>query len=293
VLRKTQNKVEFSVLQPIILNNVLLTPDNINFHGLLFPMIREYLSYLLYNFVISFNSEGMGKKILSIETAVNVCSVCVSEDGTLLAVREDFGVNNHAAKLGVFIEEVMLESRTEYSSLDAVAVSGGPGSYTGLRIGVSSAKGICYAADIPLIAVDTLQAMAFIMRDNVTEFSIHNVLFQPMIDARRMEVFTALYDKDLNRMTEITSDIIDETYFRSYDSDTIHVLGGNGSGKLKIMFAEHQQLFFIEQNVHTATGVAAIALDKFLKSDFADVAYYEPFYLKDFIPGKPKVKGLQ
>jgi tRNA threonylcarbamoyladenosine biosynthesis protein TsaB len=242
---------------------------------------------------LQFNSTEMGTRILSMETAVSVCSVCVSEGEKVLAIREDFGVNNHAAKLGVLIDEVMHESGTDYGSLAAVAVSGGPGSYTGLRIGVSSAKGICYAADIPLISIDTLHAMAVIMKGLVSAVPGQKVLFQPMIDARRMEVFTAMYDKDMNRITDITADIIDETYFHSLHINTQLFVGGNGAEKLKSMFAGHKQIFFIEHNVHTARGIASIAHEKFRNNDFADVAYYEPFYLKDFIPGKPKVKGLE
>jgi len=231
-------------------------------------------------------------KILSIETAVNVCSVCVADESGILSLREDMGVNNHSSKLSVFIEEVMNESCTAYDSLAAVAISGGPGSYTGLRIGVSSAKGICYAADVPLIAVDTLQAMAYVIQQNVKNKS-GSVILQPMIDARRMEVYTAIFDLKMNQLKTVSADIVDEHYFDHLQPNEIVVLGGNGAEKFRDLFAGNQQIVFVDTNVHTSTAVALVARQKLETNDFADVVYYEPFYLKDFIPGKPKVKGLE
>jgi tRNA threonylcarbamoyladenosine biosynthesis protein TsaB len=234
-------------------------------------------------------SEG---RILSIETAVNVCSVCVSDENGIISIIEEKGVNNHSSQLAVFIDRLMKETATSYSSLAAVAVSGGPGSYTGLRIGVSTAKGICYAADIPLIAVDSLHAMAWMMKKIYVSHTNDQIFFRPMIDARRMEVYTALYDKNLVEIESVSAEIINENFFANSNNSNIVVLGGNGVGKLTEMASSFQTFDIINENVHSAEGVAHIAHKKLLNADFANTAYYVPFYLKDFIPGKPKVKGL-
>jgi tRNA threonylcarbamoyladenosine biosynthesis protein TsaB len=231
-------------------------------------------------------------RILAIETAVSICSVCVAHGSEILALREDFGVNNHSEKLNKFIQEVMNESATSFDSLAAVAVSGGPGSFTGLRIGVSSAKGICYAAEIPLIAVDTLQAMAYMMLQD-EGIKHENVILQPMIDARRMEVYTSVFDLKLNQMIPVRADIVNENYFDHLQSDQTVVIAGNGAEKFRMLFADNQQVVFVDGNVHTALGVASLAMKKYESGEFADLAYFEPFYLKDFIPGKSKVKGLE
>lgn len=231
-------------------------------------------------------------RILSIETAVNVCSVCIADDTGILSLREETGVNNQSSRLSVFIDEIMKESGTEYSSLSAVAVSGGPGSYTGLRIGVSAAKGICYAAEIPLIAVDTLQAMALIMKEKISLPAEADYFLQPMIDARRMEVYTALYDKNLHVIKDVTAEIISGDYFSSLNTNLNIVLGGNGAFKCNHLVKTNNQIILMNENIHSSTGVAKIGIQKFKNKNFSDVAYYEPFYLKEFIPGKPKVKGL-
>ncbi len=253
------------------------------------------ISFLFTNFAVSciFLMEHSRNLILSIETAVNVCSVCIADENGILSMREDFGVNNHSSKLSVFIDEVMKEISVSYDSLVAVAVSGGPGSFTGLRIGIATAKGLCYASNIPLIAVDTLQAMAWMMM-NICPFQPDKkVFYQPMIDARRMEVYTALFDENLNVIKPVTAEIIDEDYFSNLKKEEKIILAGNGTNKFRQMFENIPQVVFIEDNVHSSRGVSAIALQKLKNKDFADVAYYEPFYLKDFIPGKPKVKGLE
>jgi tRNA threonylcarbamoyladenosine biosynthesis protein TsaB len=231
-------------------------------------------------------------RLLAIETATDVCSVCISDGQKILSVRENSGAVNHAASLSVYIEDVMNESNTDFKDLSVVAVSGGPGSYTGLRIGVSAAKGICFALDIPLIAVNTLEAMAFMLKRQIPGIG-SNAIIQPMIDARRMEVFTAKFDFRLRQISEITSDIIDQDYFRNYSSEIKILCGGNGSLKVKQLIKEPENIKFSEDNIHSSLGVASIAEIKYLNNDFTDAAYFEPFYLKEFIPGKPKVKGLE
>lgn len=233
------------------------------------------------------------KRILAIETAVEICSVCIYEEGKIVSLRENSSYNSHASLLAVFIDEVMHESGTAFSELAAVAVSGGPGSYTGLRIGVSAAKGICYAADIPLITVSTLQSMAFLMKKTGKFPFSENYILQPMIDARRMEVFTARFDFRLNLTTEIRADKIDHLYFHDISDNQIIICGGNGSDKIKNLFMQKSNIIFLNDNIHSSTAVAAIGEIKLLNNDFADTVYFEPFYLKEFIPGKPKVKGLQ
>jgi len=234
-----------------------------------------------------------GGRILSIETAVNVCSVCLSDENGIISIIEEKGVNNHSSQLAVFIDRLMKETSTSYTSLGAVAVSGGPGSYTGLRIGVSTAKGICYAADVPLIAVDSLQAMACMMKKVYMGEEKNLVSYRPMIDARRMEVYTALYDAQMVDVEGVNAAVIDETFFQRLMNKHTVVIAGNGAEKFRLMMSSNPSFVFIEDNVHSAEGVAEIAHAKFIQKEFVDVAYFEPFYLKDFIPGKPKVKGLQ
>ncbi len=230
--------------------------------------------------------------ILSVETAVNVCSICISNEAGVLSLREEIGVNNHSSRISVLIEEVIQESRIDYASLSAVAVSGGPGSYTGLRIGISTAKGLCFALDIPLIAVDTLHAMAVIMKENIFLKEEEDYVFQPMIDARRMEVYTALFDKNLNVIKGVSADIITDDYFENIVNKSKIILGGNGALKCKKFADNNEHIIILDANVHTSVGISHIALKKLKNKEFADTVYYEPFYLKDFIPGKPKVKGL-
>jgi tRNA threonylcarbamoyladenosine biosynthesis protein TsaB len=233
------------------------------------------------------------KFILAIETAVQVCSVCLLDNNGVVSIREDEGVNNHSEKLTSFIHEVMHETNLTYEMLSAVAVSGGPGSYTGLRIGVSTAKGLCYASGVPLIAVDSLHAMAWMMRKTTNMHSTAKVIYQPMIDARRMEVYTAAFNPNLQMIEPVSAEIIDNEFYLGKEKQHIFFVGGNGAQKTAHFAQNMKHVVFVKDNVHSSEGVAMLAMKHLENKQFADIAYYEPFYLKNFIPGKSKVKGLE
>lgn len=228
-----------------------------------------------------------GKLILQIETATTACSVALAENGSVLAYKEKNERNIHASSITLFIEEVMKKAGKVYKDLDAVAISMGPGSYTGLRIGVSTAKGLCYALDVPLLAVSTLQAMAssVIKSGNYAE----NVLYCPMIDARRMEVFTALYDKDLNVIEPVNAKILDETSFDSYFENYQIVFFGDGAEKCKQLYTNTSKAKFIEFE-NSATNLSNLAWQKLNNNEVENVAYFEPYYLKEYLIQPPKVK---
>ena len=223
--------------------------------------------------------------ILGIETSTKMCSVALSDNGKLLAVKEEGGAYSHAEKLTIFIQEILKEAGKSVQELDAVAVSKGPGSYTGLRIGVSTAKGLCYALGIPLIAVNTLQGMAkgVIEIKNVT-----NVLLAPMIAARRMEVYTALFDENNAIIKNITAEIIDENSFSSYLKTHKIIFFGDGAEKCADLLSNSENAIFITEGCPSAQYVNQIAHQKFENNDFEDLAYFEPYYLKDFIATSPK-----
>lgn len=227
--------------------------------------------------------------ILNIETATQRCSVGLARDGETLAIRESDEENIHAAKVTVFSEEVCGEAGIKMKTLDAVAVSMGPGSYTGLRIGVSAAKGFCYALDIPLIGVSTLQSMALgACEDDEGE----DVLYCPMIDARRMEVYTALFDRKNKQLKDIEALIVDEHFFEvELQNHTIKYFG-DGAEKCREIL-DPKGMLFLDNIKPSARDLALIAQKKFQEGSFENLAYFEPFYLKDFIAGKPKVKGLR
>jgi len=223
--------------------------------------------------------------ILGIETSTKICSVALANNNKLLALKEEGGAYSHAEKLTIFIEEVLKLANKTIKDVDAVAISKGPGSYTGLRIGVSTAKGLCYALDKPLIAVDTLQAMA----KNPALIQEHApALFCPMIDARRMEVYTALYDANNNMVEPITAKIIDENSFANYLKTHQIVFFGDGAEKCKISLENHQNAIFSDERLPSAQFINQIALKKFQQQQFENVAYFEPYYLKDFIATTPK-----
>lgn len=236
--------------------------------------------------------------ILHIETATRVCSVALSSHNRIIAIRENnTGGYSHSSLLTLYIEEVLKEADIDIESLSAVSVSMGPGSYTGLRIGVSAAKGLCYGLDIPLIAVDTPLAMTYhckkLLSKNKGYICVEALesVFCPMIDARRMEVYTCLFNCSLERMGEIEARIIEpESYSELLDGHKV-IFFGDGAEKCKQLITRKNAIFL--DNVDTsAAGLVAPALEKFLNNDFVDLAYFEPFYLKDFVAGKPKVKGL-
>jgi tRNA threonylcarbamoyladenosine biosynthesis protein TsaB len=218
--------------------------------------------------------------ILNIETATKNCSVSIAKDGQTIVCNElaDEGYS-HAEKLHVFIEEVIAKAGISAQDLNAVAVSQGPGSYTGLRIGVSAAKGLCYALNIPLIAVDTLQALA--SQAGVTDGKII-----PMLDARRMEVYSAIFNSDLTVERAIQAEIIDENSFQEYTEKVYFV--GDCADKCKSVLTKDNFVFLEDIKYPSAKAMSKISFEKYQKSDTVDVAYFEPYYLKDFMIAPPK-----
>lgn len=216
--------------------------------------------------------------ILCLETATTNCSVALSIDGKVVAFREE---NNnkysHSEKLHVFIEEVLREAKIDKSELNAIAVGKGPGSYTGLRIGVSAAKGLCFALDISLISTFTLQVLAQQVID-------YDCLIVPMIDARRMEVYAAVFDSEKNAIRETKAEIITEESFSEYLKQTKTIFLGDGSDKFK-MICKNPQAVFLDGRFPSAKNMAQLADAKYKIADFENVAYFEPFYLKEFILG--------
>ena len=233
--------------------------------------------------------------ILSIETATNVCSVALSRNGDLISLRESTDRNAHSSVLTTFIEELFTDTGLKPEDIDAIAVSEGPGSYTGLRIGVATAKGLCYALDKPLIAIPTLQAMAKGLADLQlqTPNSELQTLFCPMVDARRMEVFSAVFDSRMNEMRETLAEIISESSFADLLKDHCIIFAGDGAVKCKPFLTKNKNAIFTDDFSISARYMIPLAEEKFRAGDFKNLAYFEPFYLKDFIAGKPRVKGLE
>lgn len=224
--------------------------------------------------------------ILHIETSTTVCSVVLSENGKVVSERISLTGPSHASLLGVFVQEILLETKAHP---DAVAVSCGPGSYTGLRIGVSTAKGLCYGWNVPLIAVNTLQLLAStVVAGKKAEL---NTLFCPMIDARRMEVFSAFYDKDLKLFREIAADIVDENSYLNILADHKVLFFGNGADKCRGSIT-HPNAEFIDDIQPKASNMIPLAEKAFAESKFEDVAYFEPFYLKEFVATISKNKVI-
>lgn len=221
--------------------------------------------------------------ILALETATTVCSVALARDGMPVAFREINAGFTHAENITVFIEEVCREAGVELKQIDACCVSKGPGSYTGLRIGASTAKGLCYALQTPLIAVDTLQAMAacFLQQHQ----HARQVLLLPMIDARRMEVYCSLYDENLNELKPAQAVVIDENSFAGLFKDQDVIYFGDGAEKCKPVFEKYQRSAFREVSL-TARGMSKLAEEKFSRGEFEDVSLFEPFYLKEVAIGK-------
>lgn len=224
--------------------------------------------------------------ILNIETSTTVCSAAIAKDGQVTSLRESREGLNHSALLGNYIDELLEEEGTDMHRLDAVAVSMGPGSYTGLRIGVSTAKGLCFGAGKPLIAVPTLQALALSVSSRMKE---EDAWFCPMLDARRMEVYTAFFDSSNRRMGETRAEIITENSFADLLARRKIYFFGNGSGKIRKLLASPNACF-IDGAETSARHIAGIAEQFFRERKFVDTAYFEPFYLKDFIATAPKKK---
>ncbi len=222
----------------------------------------------------------------------------MARGGELLAFRELVGEKySHSGTLTLFIGEVMQESGMQFSDLHAVAVSKGPGSYTGLRIGVSVAKGLCYGLEIPLIAVETLHSMARYCRDTMkNEPRILSPLaleacYCPMIDARRMEVYCSVYSASLEVMHPTDAVVVNEDTFKDLLENHKVFFFGDGAAKCQSTISGFNALF-LSENMISARGMIPLALEKYLDNSFENTAYFEPFYLKDFVAGAPRVKGL-
>jgi len=224
--------------------------------------------------------------ILQIETATQVCSAAIAYDGKTIALKELMANNIHAGSLTLFIKEAMDSTGLQFEDLDAVAVSMGPGSYTGLRIGVSTAKGLCFALDKPLIAIPTLQMMA---QGFMLQNPDYDGLICAMIDARRMEVFTSVYDNNLRTVTPVVAKIIDDQSFAEDLNDNVITFIGNGAAKC-VGVLKQENAKFSELNFNSASYMSKLAHDAYACSRFEDVAYFEPFYLKDFVLTTPKKK---
>lgn len=224
--------------------------------------------------------------ILNIETSTDVCSVAVSHDKDCVWNKEDHSGPNHAVKLGVFVDEALAFIDGHGLTLDAVAVSGGPGSYTGLRIGVSMAKGVCYGRSAKLIGIPSLEILAvpvLLGHDEIEE----NALLCPMLDARRMEVYAAVYSRSLKEVRPIQADVVDaETYKQWLDAQPVYFFG---NGACKCMEAiGHANAHLIKGVEPLAKNMFPLAEKRFLQEQFEDVAYFVPFYLKDFVAKQPK-----
>ena len=224
--------------------------------------------------------------ILHIETSTNICSIAISENGQCIFTKSDSEGMNHAALLSVFIAEAMEFLKSVSKNIDAVAVSSGPGSYTGLRIGVSTAKGLCYGLDIPLIAVSTLEILT--ANALLTAEAATNTLFCPMIDARRMEVYAAFYNQEGIIQREISADIIDENSYSAILENHSVYFFGNGAEKCKTTLT-HPNAKFIDGMYPLAQNMIALAEKAYAEKKFVDVAYFEPFYLKEFYTTAAKI----
>jgi tRNA threonylcarbamoyladenosine biosynthesis protein TsaB len=229
--------------------------------------------------------------ILCIETGTDICSVGIVNNGELISLRESDSGRDHAKKVAVFVDELLAENNIDPQQIDAVAVGEGPGSYTGLRIGVSFAKGLCYGLGKPLIAVSSLAALAAVAIEDYKAgiIDIENwdsARLCPMIDARRMEVYTQVFDSKANPLSSVTAEVVDENTLAEHRAATDHfVVFGSGAAKCaEILGAE---LIDVTPSVR---GMATIAEQKFADGDFADVAYFEPYYLKDFVVTTSKKK---
>ena len=225
----------------------------------------------------------MSALILSIETTTTNCSVALSKDGETLLLKEDYGENySHAERLHVYINELLNEAKVKREDLYAIAVSKGPGSYTGLRIGVSAAKGLCYALDIPLISISTLEALSHQVKTD-------NGIIIPMLDARRLEVYSAIFSSEHTLLREIQAEVLEASSYNDFLENNAVYFVGNGVEKTRTLIT-HKNANFIEGKLPSANEMSFLAYNKYQKSDTEDVAYFEPYYLKDFVAIKPKAK---
>lgn len=233
--------------------------------------------------------------ILNIETSTEVCSVTLASNGQLLYKKESTEGLNHSKVLTVFIDDLFKENNLKTKSIDAVAVSKGPGSYTGLRIGVSVAKGLCYGLSIPLISVNSLEVLGIYAAQNLSEYKLPNdgipVLFCPLIDARRMEVYTSLYNLQGEELRPVSAEIIDEHFLSDLLENHKILFFGNGAEKCKNII-KHKNAFFEGPMLTSAQFMQSISERKFNNGEFENVAYFEPFYLKNFVATIPRNKIL-
>ena len=220
--------------------------------------------------------------ILQIETSTTNCSVAISKNGETIALKEVSNGYSHAENLHVFVKDALAENKLDYSDLDAIAVSKGPGSYTGLRIGVSTAKGLCFSLDIPLIAIETLEVLAH-------QINMDQGFIVPMIDARRMEAYTKVFDANFNEVRAIEAQILDNQSFDVFLKQGKITFVGNKTEKTQEVI-QHENAMFIN-SLPSAKEMSSLAYDKYKKNDIEDVAYFEPYYLKDFLvtPAKKKI----
>jgi len=226
--------------------------------------------------------------IICLETATNLCSVALCDNEQLVSIRESHDIKSHASLITVFIDEILKEQGLTVNDLKAIAVSRGPGSYTGLRIGVSVAKGLAYASSIPLIGIDTTFSMymGFKGKGNTETENTEDLLFCPMLDARRMEVYCALYDYSGNTVKKISAEVINEDSFTDVPGSKKIIFFGNGADKCMGVIKRNNSSFSPGFNV-SAAHMLLPAYQAFIGGDFEDIAYFEPFYLKDFITTKP------
>ena len=231
--------------------------------------------------------------ILSIETGTDICSVALANDGELMALRESDEGRDHAKKVALFVDELLRETGVQPSDLDAIAVGKGPGSYTGLRIGVSFAKGMCYALDIPLIAIGSLDALTEVAREDydagildIEEEEWAKAKLCPLVDARRMEVYAEVFDNEGKALTDVVAEVVTEDSFKEWRKDKF-VIFGNGAKKCTELLSD---AIFVDI-APSARGIVRLAEEAFKAEKFEDLAYFEPFYLKEFlvIPSKKKL----
>jgi len=233
--------------------------------------------------------------ILNLESSTEICSISLSKKGKIIDFKENTEGRNHAKLMALYIQEIMEKNHVGYKQLDGIAVSKGPGSYTGLRIGVSIAKGLCYAQKIPLIAISPLQAMSDYVRLNKSKLNLPDndkLLFVPMIDARRMEVYTAGYDINNKERKPVCAKVLDENSFNEELEKHPVAFFGNGSEKAKKVIT-HPNALFVPDIICSSIFMNNLSYRAFIDKDFVDVAYFEPFYLKNFIAGISKKNILR